>query len=332
MYYFGYLINFFWLGIFVCIQGLSIVHAQIEEPSTFVICAGGQAVCDLKTGLMWEVKIDGGGECATNLHAVDAACSFDQANDTLITAINAENDGTGYLGFNDWRIPSVAELTSIVDYTLANPTIDQVFGPTSVMNYWTSTPQSSGPLNAWWVNFGDGIVMSGSSAEALSVRAVRSGGKVLCSGGQAVCDLDSGLMWEVKVAGGGECATNLHAVDAGCTFDQAMGVWIEAINAENSGIGYLGFTDWRVPSIEELVTTVDYLRASPAIDPIFGPISSADYWSSTTRADTSFTDNSSSAWDVNYFGGSVFSESKINAQGVRAVRGARPLTLLESDL
>lgn len=323
MYYFGYLIKFFGLGLLACVQGLTMIHAQTIEPSSFVTCAGGAAVCDLKTGLMWEVKVAGGGECTINLHGVDVACSFDQANDALISTINAENNGTGYLGFNDWRIPSVAELTSIVDYTLANPTIDPVFGPTSVINYWSSTPHSAGQLNAWRVNFGGGFVMFGSRAEAMSVRAVRNGGKVLCAGGQALCDLHSGLMWEIKVEGGGECTTNLHAVDAQCTFDQAIGAWIQAINAENSGTGYLGFNDWRVPSIEELVTSVDYSRASPAIDPNFGPNSNSDYWSSTTRASTARMDNSSSAWDVSYFAGSVFSESKTRAQSVRAVRGGR---------
>ncbi|MCP4406511.1 MAG: DUF1566 domain-containing protein [Gammaproteobacteria bacterium] len=184
---------------------------------------------------MWEKKAAGGGACTTNLHAVDAACSFDQANGELIAAINAENTGAGHLGFNDWRVPTVVEMTGIVDYTRSNPTIDQVFGPTSVINYWSSTPHSVGQFNAWRVHFGGGSVMFGGRAEELSVRAVRHGGKVPCGGaGQAVCDLDSGLMWEIKEEGSGECVTSLHAVDAECTFEQATGSWIQAINAESA--------------------------------------------------------------------------------------------------
>ncbi len=64
MHYFRYLINFLWLGLLVCMQGATMVYAQTVESSSFVTCAGGQAVCDLKTGLMWEVKVAGGGQPA----------------------------------------------------------------------------------------------------------------------------------------------------------------------------------------------------------------------------------------------------------------------------
>jgi hypothetical protein len=33
-----------------------------------------------------------------------------------------------------------------------------------------------------------------------------------------------------------------------------------------------GFTDWRLPTIQELLTLVDYGRSSPAIDPIFSTL------------------------------------------------------------
>ena len=49
-------------------------------------------------------------------------------------------------------------------------------------------------------------------------------------------DLVTGWMWEKKVAGGGTCAVDLHAVGATCTWADATGAWIAAINAEGASV------------------------------------------------------------------------------------------------
>src|SRR5215510_4140966 len=82
--------------------------------------------------------------------------------------------------------------------------------------------------------------------------------------GDTFTDNNTLLEWEKKVAGGslGTCdlTTNLHGVDSTCTWAQATGVWIAAINAANFG----GHNDWRVPNPKELQSIVDYGRAFPA--------------------------------------------------------------------
>jgi hypothetical protein len=85
-------------------------------------------------------------------------------------------------GHDDWRLPNVRELLSILDYGRLPP-VDSVFGPISPLGwYWSSTPvpsegagASGQSLDSWLVRFSGGEVFAGSRARAFHVRAVRGG-------------------------------------------------------------------------------------------------------------------------------------------------------------
>lgn len=58
-----------------------------------------------------------------------------------------------------FRLPTVKELVSIVDLTVASPgpTIDQTAFPgTPAEGFWTSSPSVGSSGDAWYVNFGNG--------------------------------------------------------------------------------------------------------------------------------------------------------------------------------
>ena len=134
---------------------------------------------DLNTGLIWEMKCSGAG-CAP-LHDVSNLYrwSGDGTQETIwdwLEDVNAEG-GTGYAGRDDWRIPNVRELQSIVDYGVFFPPIDPIFGPTAVSLYWSSTTGAVSPSDAWFVIFGLGSVNADGKSNTLSVRAVRGGPK-----------------------------------------------------------------------------------------------------------------------------------------------------------
>lgn len=76
-------------------------------------------------------------------------------------------------GHDDWRLPNVRELQSVVDYSLFDPPIDPVFGTVSDW-YWSSTSYAPGALYAWPVSFVTGGVGIGGKDATLYVRAVRS--------------------------------------------------------------------------------------------------------------------------------------------------------------
>lgn len=145
---------------------------------------GDGTITDNNTGLMWEKKSFDAG-----LHnwITGYRWSGDGSQETIwdwIEDVNAEG-GTGFAGYNDWRIPNVRELQSIVDYGRISPSIDPLFGPTAPSAYWTSTTDASAPaFFAWVVNFDasgsfpfppKGVSVIDKSEFPWGVRAVRGG-------------------------------------------------------------------------------------------------------------------------------------------------------------
>jgi len=80
-----------------------------------------------------------------------------------------------------------------------------------------------------------------------------------------------------------------------------------------------GFEDWRLPTIHELLTIVDYHRVSPAILHAFSYVEDESfYWTSTTVAD-----ESDAFWGVNFKRGSSSKASEYYDRYVRCVRNLK---------
>jgi len=107
-----------------------------------------------------------------------------------------------------------------------------------------------------------------------------------------VTDSTSGLEWEAEPAGP-------------LTWQEAMDY------AATLRLG--GHDDWRVPTIEELLTLVDYSRVNPATD--LPRMPSEWFWSSS-----SYAGSASTAWDVLFSPGLVNRYDKTNTYYVRCVR------------
>lgn len=115
----------------------------------------GDTVHDARTGLIWSrATLSGGRRNWKDAQKAAAACTLG--------------------GFSDWRLPTVQELLSIVDYERPEPAIDPVFECAHTW-YWTSTPLASSPSDyAWVVNFSFGNSYWGGRGNEGFVRAVRS--------------------------------------------------------------------------------------------------------------------------------------------------------------
>ena len=111
-------------------------------------------------------------------------------------------------------------------------------------------------------------------------------------GDGTVTDTKTGLMWEY------EPPTERRTWDDAHTYCAALQLG--------------GHTDWRLPTIEELCTIIDYARHSPACAL---PTVAYSYWSATTVADFS-----GFAWLVDFNDGLVDVNDENNLNGVRAVR------------
>ena len=70
---------------------------------------------------------------------------------------------------------------------------------------------------------------------------------------------------------------NHQEMPTGMSWDEAHG-YVNQLNAR----AYAGHADWRLPTVRELVSLVDYTRHDPAIDPAFEHTVSGYYWSSST--------------------------------------------------
>lgn len=79
----------------------------------------------------------------------------------------------GLGGFSDWRLPTRAELLTLVDDTRHGPAIDTDVFTCESEWYWTSTPAASSPSHyAWIVDFGGGNAYRHGQSDVGFVRAV----------------------------------------------------------------------------------------------------------------------------------------------------------------
>jgi hypothetical protein len=167
---------------------------NISENSTVWSC-----VRDNVTGLLWEAKqIAGTGDAhdSTNLYTwynpssnenagepgednfdgQDNCPGYDQDNSK--TYCNTKNqiekfNDEAYCGITTWRLPSIKELQSIVDFSESSPSVDtNFFKHTSNTDYWTATSNSVINANALTINFFNGGQRSQAKSKAYRLRLV----------------------------------------------------------------------------------------------------------------------------------------------------------------
>lgn len=286
------------------------------QPS-YTVSGDGFTVRDNRTGLTWQRSPETTGD--GSLTAADKL--------TLAQALArpAALNAAAYGGFTDWRLPSIKELYSLIDFRGTDPSglsgsdtsaltpfIDTnafrfAYGDTASgeriidSQYASSTLYVSTELEAelFGVNFADGRIKGyglslGGSDKTFFVQCVRGNPSYglnlfVDNGDQTVTDQATGLMWTKADSG------------AGMNWSNAL-AWVQARNVAR----HLGHADWRLPNAKELQSIVDYTRspfttASPAIDPVFtctaitnekGQVDYPWYWSGTTHATYTGSGNS----------------------------------------
>ncbi|MHC5068085.1 MAG: sulfatase-like hydrolase/transferase, partial [Planctomycetota bacterium] len=279
--------------------------AQHQGFQPSYLANGDGTISDLVTGLTWSQSPDLNGD-----GIIDAG---DQLNHSDALAYAAT---LSLAGHQDWRVPSVKELYSLIDFrgkdpsgwsgsdtNLLTPFInDEIFafayGDTSagariIDAQFVTTTLSVAPImngngeSMFGVNFADGRIKgyptkASKTYYALFVRGASYGSNDFSDNGDGtISDHASQLMWQQADSG------------VGMDWPSAL-AWVEARNAEN----HLGYNDWRLPNAKELHSIVDYNRSllttdSAAIDPLFscsdisdeaGNLNFPFYHTSTTHA------------------------------------------------
>lgn len=144
--------------------------------------------------------------------------------------------------------------------------------------------------------------------------------------GGCVQDNVTGLMWEVKTTDGllRDLAKTYTNYDSLATYTQAQ------IDAATNSVGFknsvntqglCGYSDWRLPTADELQSIVDYGVASPGptVDATWFPNTQGSaFWSSSPYAGYP-----ADAWYVDFGYGFVFSDFRSNSNHVRLVRAGQ---------
>jgi hypothetical protein len=300
-------------------------------------------VRDNVTRLIWEMKNNKDGKADyNNPHDADNEYTWYDSN----PATNGGDAGTqsagkdteaflkalndsSYGGYNDWRLPTIKELVSIVNYSIPSPgpTIYTGYFPNTVWSfYWSSTTFAPNTIYAWGMYFGYGYDNVSNKNTIYSVRAVHGGqsgsfdhlaiqsfdvvdsestdnalivaDSYADNGDGTITDISTGLMWQ-------------QATSTNKTWESAM-AYCEGLNIGAN-------TDWRLPTTKELHSLANYSNWGPAINTAYFPGTvSSFYWSSTTYAD-----DTSYAWGVDFYNGDDNVGSKPNVYYVRAVRGGQ---------
>lgn len=241
---------------------------------------GDGTITDLVTGLIWE-----------QAHHSERLGYY---------AAKAECENLQLGGRNDWRLPAIKELYSIIDFRGAagiRPYLNDVFeihqpasldshdqfasthSPDMMGQTWSSTIYTGehygrpGVEAAFFVNFLDGRIKQAptSGRMGLFYRCVAGsewGDNQFVANYNVVEDRATGLMWQKQ--------------DDGQTRN-----WSEAL-AYCENLNLDGHQDWRLPNAKELESIVDYSHHLPALDQRYLSTSDAKawYWSSTTLGDS----------------------------------------------
>lgn len=140
---------------------------QITKPDNQYTDHGDGTVTDNKTGLMWQ-------KCSLGQTYNAGACDSAATTMTWQQALTAANDNTLY-GYNDWVLPNVTQLNSLVDDACYSPNINETLFPSTVTGaYWSSSPYANTNNYAWRVFFNSGLFSGSHKYMTYAVRLVRA--------------------------------------------------------------------------------------------------------------------------------------------------------------
>ena len=244
-------------------------------------------VQDQVTGLMWEVKTRDRGLRDRNKTYTQRGDGSAREASVFASAVNA----SGLCGHQDWRLPSHAELLSLVDFSRLSPapTIDAKWFPNSVAaDHWTDTPSldfGAGARAHWVVGFARGDTGTGRSdlepPAALRVRLVRgvplppTAGRFLLQAGEARDPL-TGLVWR-------RCAEGTTWDGSQCVGTPLRLSWGDALAHAGAAAAADGLP-WRLPNAKELASlTHEQAPTPPRVDTLAFPGTSYahPFWSAT---------------------------------------------------
>ena len=207
---------------------------------------------------------------------------------------------SNYAGKSGWRLPTRKEFYSIIDNGRTNPATDpEYFNDTRA--FWTSKVYAQeNSTSKWYVDFSNGYsAVEKTQKYVLCVRGEEPPEAVLVpstvEGDDIMTDTTSGLVWQ-DIRGGNDYT------------------WLAALEYCKN-LNYAGFSDWRLPNLNELFSLINDDKVSPASD--LTNVAKMPHWTSTS----SMTDPSSALY-INFSTGRIGASDKTTSSSryVKCVR------------
>jgi hypothetical protein len=292
--------------------GWDTLHQQADRFTRVLAVADEPMVIDNVTELIWQ---------GCPLGRRGSNCSIGAGGDMVWQDAFAYCDGLTWAGYADWRLPDRFELQSIANYGSSALIDEAAFpSPTAAGSFWSSTFLGFGVIGPSWAWFsGAGQVRYGSVESTYKARCVRGRPAIAPldryarteSAEPVVADNLTHLMWQGCEAGlsGSDCTVGLRSRD---TWENAL--------AYCEDLAWSGHTDWYLPDIDELQSTLESGPYGPGMDlDVFPEYSwGPPVWSSSAEAGWSF-----GVWSVEPATGDVLLTSKSGPDNTQAFRCVR---------
>ncbi|WP_445767758.1 Lcl C-terminal domain-containing protein [Rheinheimera sp.] len=144
------------------------------KPQNFILDNVKGTVTDLRFGLMWDM-CSFGQEYNSELMQCDGdPASVNSWSEAILT--QDEMNSSSAKGFDDWRLPNIKELQSIVERQCSQPAIRlSIFKGTANGVYWSNTPDNTvnPEMNGRIIDFSDGLEFFRATSPVRFVRHVR---------------------------------------------------------------------------------------------------------------------------------------------------------------
>ncbi len=303
---------------------------------------GDQTVTDNLSGLIW----------SKNGNIASGTKNWHEALD-YIKNLN----GSNYQGHNDWRLPDINELQSLISRGAGNQA-DWLnsggFTAASANFYWSSSTVAGLAIYAWGVAMNNGYVGMNTKTLNFYVWPVRggqsglSGDPVIAKTGQTTCynasnlavscsgtgqdgELQLGAAWPTpRFSDNGDQSVTDNLT--GLIWSKSGNIagvihptktWQGALNYINglNNSNYQGHSDWRLPNISEIGSLLNKAENSPGTwlnNNLFTDVQAYFYWSSSINAG-----GTTSAWGVSMDYGLTYADGRTNVGYVWPVRGGQ---------
>lgn len=250
-------------------------------PTADVTYTSDYTTTDNVTGFVWKTCPEGksGATCATGTQSY-----LTKANAvTACTNLNSANSGAGYAGRTNWRLPSIQELFTLINFGIAGTQkIDNTKFPGTQSDFWSSTIYNG--TNTWEL-FTDGTLYPLLNTGTIGVRCISGSGVPTQSftdnANGSISDNNTGLIWQ-------KCGMGANN-DASCSGSLTGG-------GESVGLSYCegltlaGRSDWRLPNVRELQSVIDY-SSIPTINATYFPGTGSNPFITSTTFTEAHTNN-----------------------------------------